>query len=89
MSDLILHIAKLSLDSRRKISGVAYSGGVLSYYGERIAIDLSTLSLQEKQVPLLHNHDRDRHVGFGWLSLEDNKLVVHGDMLDNPQRQLG
>ncbi|WP_158008634.1 hypothetical protein [Rappaport israeli] len=56
----------------------------MSYYGERIAIDLSTLSLQEKQVPHLHN--RDRHVGFGWLSLEDNKLIVHSDMLDHPPK---
>lgn len=83
MSGLTLHIGKLSVDSRRKMSGVAYAGGVLSYYGDNIAIDLDTLQFSGKQIPLLHNHDRDRHVGYGWLSREGSKLMVNGEMLDN------
>lgn len=83
MSHLTLHIGKLSVDSRRKISGVAYAGGVLHYWGDNIAIDLDTLQLNGKQIPLLHNHDRDRCVGYGWLSREGHQLMVNGEMLDN------
>lgn len=83
MSGITLHIARLSVDSRRKMEGVAYAGGVLTYWGDHIAIDLDTLQLNGKQIPLLHNHDRDRHVGFGWLAREGNALVVRGEMLTN------
>ena len=83
MSAITLHIARLSVDSRRKMHGIAYAGGVLSYYGDHIAIDLDTLRFDGRQVPLLHNHDRDRHVGFGWLTREGNALAVNGEMLTN------
>lgn len=83
MSGITLHIARLSVDSRRKMHGIAYSGGVLSYCGDHIAIDLDTLRFDGRQVPLLHNHDRNRYVGFGWLTREGNALAVNGEMLTN------
>ena len=83
MSGITLHIARLSVDSRRKMHGIAYSGGVLSYCGDYIAIDLDTLRFDGRQVPLLHNHDRNRYVGFGWLTREGNALAVNGEMLTN------
>ena len=83
MSGITLHIARLSVDSRRKMHGIAYSGGVLSYCGDHIAIDLDTLRFDGRQVPLLHNHDRNRCVGFGWLTREGNALAVNGEMLTN------
>lgn len=83
MSGITLHIARLSVDSRRKMHGIAYSGGVLYYCGDHIAIDLDTLRFDGRQVPLLHNHDRNRHVGFGWLTREGNALAVNGEMLTN------
>ena len=83
MSGITLHIARLSVDSRRKMRGVAYAGGVLSYFGDSIAIDLDTLKFTGKQIPLLHNHDRDRVVGYGHLMREGNALIVEGEMLNN------
>ena len=83
MSGITLHIARLSVDSRRKMRGVAYAGGVLSYFGDNIAIDLDTLKFNGKQIPLLHNHDRDRVVGYGHLMREGNALIVEGEMLSN------
>ena len=83
MSGITLHIARLSVDSRRKMHGIAYSGGVLYYCGDHIAIDLDTLRFDGRQVPLLHNHDRNRYVGFGWLTREGNALAVNGEMLTN------
>lgn len=83
MSGITLSIARLSVDERRKMRGVAYAGGVLSYFGDSIAIDLDTLQFTGKQIPLLHNHDRDRVVGYGHLMREDNALIVEGEMLSN------
>jgi hypothetical protein len=83
MSGITLSIARLSVDERRKMRGVAYAGGVLSYYGDNIAIDLDTLQFTGKQIPLLHNHDRDRVVGYGHLMREGNALMVEGEMLSN------
>ena len=83
MNGITLGIARLSLDERRKVKGTAYAGGVLSYYGNHIAIDLDSLQFSGKQIPLLHNHDRDRCVGYGWLAREGKALTVHGEMLGN------
>lgn len=83
MSGITLSIARLSVDSRRKMRGVAYAGGVLSYFGDNIAIDLDSLQFTGKQIPLLHNHDRDRVVGYGHLMREGNALIVEGEMLSN------
>lgn len=83
MSGITLSIARLSVDERRKMRGVAYAGGVLSYFGDSIAIDLDTLQFTGKQIPLLHNHDRDRVVGYGHLMREGNALIVEGEMLNN------
>lgn len=83
MSGITLSIARLSVDERRKMRGVAYAGGVLSYFGDNIAIDLDTLKFNGKQIPLLHNHDRDRVVGYGHLMREGNALIVEGEMLNN------
>lgn len=83
MNNITLHIARLSLDARRKMHGVAYAGGVLSYYGDSIAIDLDTLKFNGRQIPLLHNHDHDRVVGYGHLMREGNALMVEGEMLSN------
>lgn len=83
MSGITLSIARLSVDERRKMRGVAYAGGVLSYFGDSIAIDLDTLQFTGKQIPLLHNHDRNRVVGYGHLMREGNALIVEGEMLNN------
>ena len=83
MSGITLSIARLSVDERRKMRGVAYAGGVLSYYGDNIAIDLDSLKFDGKQIPLLRSHDRDRVVGYGHLMREGNALIVEGEMLNN------
>lgn len=83
MSGITLSIARLSVDERRKMRGVAYAGGVLSYYGGNIAIDLDSLKFDGKQIPLLRSHDRDRVVGYGHLMREGNALIVEGEMLNN------
>ena len=83
MSGITLSIARLSVDERRKMRGVAYAGGVLSYFGDNIVIDLDSLKFDGKQIPLLHNHDRDRVVGYGHLMREGNGLIVEGEMLSN------
>ena len=83
MSGITLSIARLSVDERRKMRGVAYAGGVLSYFGDNIASDLDSLKFDGKQIPLLRSHDRDRVVGYGHLMREGNALIVEGEMLNN------
>ena len=83
MSGITLSIARPSVDERRKMRGVAYAGGVLSYFGDNIAIDLDSLKFDGKQIPLLRSHDRDRVVGYGHLMREGNALIVEGEMLNN------
>lgn len=81
---LTLSIAGITLsDGQRKVRGVAYAGGVLNTGWQHLAIDLDSLQFSGKQIPLLHNHNSSRHVGFGYLSREDNQLIVSGEMLSN------
>lgn len=81
---LTLSITGVTLsDGQRKVRGVAYAGGVLNTGWQHLAIDLDSLQFSGKQIPLLHNHNSSRHVGFGYLSREDNQLIVSGEMLSN------
>jgi hypothetical protein len=60
--------APLALDSVEgdslpsRLTGVAYSGGLASQWGEKVAIDLSTLAI-EPNLPLLYEHQREAVVG--------------------------
>lgn len=86
MNTLKLNVAQLSLEregERRQVKGIAYGGGVLSYHGNHIVIDLASLQTKDAKIPLLHNHDGNRHVGFGKLSIVDNQLLIEGTLLSN------
>lgn len=67
---------------KRTFTGVAYSGDVVSYWGESMVIDLSSIKLPDP-CPILMGHDRDRPVGRGQLSVRDNALHAEGSLLGN------
>lgn len=67
---------------KRTFSGIAYSGDTVSYWGESMVIDLSSIILPDP-CPILMDHDRDRPVGHGQLSVRDNVLHAEGALLGN------
>ncbi len=69
---------------KRTFSGIAYSGDTVSYWGESMVIDLSSIILPDP-CPILMNHDRDRPVGFGRLIVRDNALHAEGTLLSNDE----
>ena len=66
----------------RKVSGVAYSGEVLTYWGSSIVIDLATAKAASR-TPLLIEHDRAQRAGFAALSIDQNGIQLEGELLDN------
>lgn len=68
---------------QRRFSGVANSGKPFFYQGRRAILDMATLRLADK-VPALLLHDRNCRIGFGKLSIADNRLTIDGQLLDNP-----
>ena len=69
---------------KRAFAGLAYSGDTVSYWGDLLVIELSSLILPDP-CPILMNHDRDRPVGFGRLSVRDNALHAEGSLLSNDE----
>ncbi len=70
----------------RQFSGVANSGKPFEYYGQTCVVDLDNIQFSEK-LPILLLHNRDKRVGFGSLSKEDNQLKITGTLLNNDDAQ--
>jgi hypothetical protein len=70
----------------KRFAGIAYSGGVVPNYGwyGDIAIDLATLRNPQGRVPVLIDHDRaiNKIAGQGELAVDDNALVITGELTD-------
>lgn len=78
-----VNVSAASADNNtRKFSGVANSGKPFSHYGTQTIVDLADISYHDK-VPALLTHDRDKRVGFGVLSVQNNQLIITGTLLDN------
>lgn len=67
---------------RRKVSGIAYTGEILSYYGSALIVDLATAK-SANRVPLLIEHDRQQRAGFASLSIDDQGIQLDGELLEN------
>lgn len=72
----------------RRFSGIAYSGGVISYgpLGD-VAIDLSSLHLPTKRLFALVNHDPNQRAGTITLSASNDSILVDGEFMDTPAGQ--
>ena len=70
--------------SKRKVTGVAYSGEVVTHpWAGRVVFDLSTTNAPDK-MPLLVEHDRAQRAGVGKLSINDDNITVDdGYLLPN------
>lgn len=70
----------------RQFSGVANSGKPFEHWGEMTVVDLDKIQFSEK-IPILLLHDRDKRIGVGSLSVENNQLLVNGTLLSNDDAQ--
>ncbi|WP_295581410.1 hypothetical protein [uncultured Lamprocystis sp.] len=75
--------------SRRRFSGVAYSGDVIPDHWAwgNLVIDLASIVLLDP-CPVLLNHERDIPVGVGALAVAANALMVAGTLLSNASAQV-
>ncbi len=69
-------------DKKRTFQGVANTGNTFNYFGEKCVIDLSQIS-HKQSIPIFNNHNPNERIGYGQLAVENNQLIVMGQMLDN------
>lgn len=79
---VVATIAASDDGKRRKVSGIAYTGEILSYYGSALIVDLATAK-SANRVPLLIEHDRQQRAGFASLSIDDKGIQLDGELLEN------
>jgi hypothetical protein len=64
--------------------GIAYSGGVVNYDGEQLAIDLDEISLPSSgRIPLLMNHNTNRIAGHAGVSVSDGVMHIRDGKFSN------
>lgn len=66
----------------RQFHGIANSGKPFNYNGKMAIVDLSSITFHDK-LPALIVHDSNQRAGFGYLSVKNNQLFIHGQLLDN------
>lgn len=73
--------------TKRKVRGIAYSGGVIPNYGwcGDMAIDLSTLQVDKDQIFILLNHEYGQPVGTATLSVVNNQLIFEGELFNSTE----
>ncbi len=81
-----INVEKQQENEPRHFSGVANSGKPFSHWGEMTVVDLDKIQFSEK-MPILLLHDREKRVGVGSLSVENNQLLVNGTLLSNDDAQ--
>jgi hypothetical protein len=70
----------------RRISGTAYTGGIIPAFGSLgdTAIDLSTLAMPGRLV-MLNQHNPTARIGWCELQRRGNSLMLTGELSDNPE----
>lgn len=72
----------------RTIQMTAYSGKIVPnhwYWGD-LAIDTSGLKMAKKTIPILHDHDTDRKIGFGSFEVSEDHSIKSKEveLVDTP-----
>lgn len=74
------------VDTPRRFSGVAYSGGLVpGYWQGDIAIDLAGITLPAGDIPILSGHVNDLSAicGKGRVRLENDAILIDGELAMN------
>lgn len=69
---------------RRKFSGIAYSGDVVTghWYWDAVIFDLSTTTAKGT-VPALIEHNRNQRCGVGQVAINPDNITISGSLLSN------
>jgi hypothetical protein len=75
---------KAEVEGKRRFSGVAYSGEVVTghSYWNAVVFDLSTTKVADRTAVLV-DHDRSQRAGVCKLSIADNRILAEGHLLPN------
>ena len=65
-----------------EISGVAYTGAVIPnyMYYKNFIVDISTLSINKKKIPLLRDHELGKVAGLGEATIVENSILIDGKL---------
>lgn len=75
-------------ENKKNLRLMLYDGSVVPHwYWGNLAFELSSMKLAKKSVPILHDHDTDRRVGFSTDATFDGKFVMEGKQLENEHAQ--
>ena len=67
----------------KRFSMVPYEGQVIDWMGERIVLDIPTISLRKEVVPAFVDHDSSRIAGeIDTISTENNRVSLSGEFLE-------
>jgi len=92
MSSEFLMIEAVASGGKPKVMGLAYGGGKMKLPGWRhpVVVDLNGMSIPES-VPLLANHENKvaSRVGMITAKVEENSLVIEGEILANSEQAEG
>lgn len=75
-------------EEKKNIRLMLYDGSVVAHwFWGNLAFELSSMRLAKKSVPILHDHETDRRVGFSTKATFDGEFVMEGKQLDNEHAQ--
>lgn len=66
-----------------------YDGNIVpnDWFFGNLAIELSSIKLAKKKLPILFNHDDETRIGYSTNASTDGKFTMEGRLLDTPQVQ--
>jgi hypothetical protein len=75
-------------EEKKNIRLMLYDGSVVAHwFWGNLAFELKSMRLAKKSVPILHDHETDRRVGFSTAATFDGEFVMEGRQLENEHAQ--
>ncbi len=81
-----INVEKQQENEPRQFSGVANSGKPFSQWDCQYIVDMDGIldsTTHPNNMPVLYLHKREKEVGYGKLSVENNQLLISGTLLSN------
>ncbi len=81
-----INVEKQQENEPRQFSGIANSGKPFSQWDCQYIVDMDGIldsTTHPNNMPVLYLHKREKEVGYGKLSVENNQLLISGTLLSN------